>query len=86
MIKWKLYLFHQHDRALYQTTMVLEQDFPQIENEKAALQRSSLQVETVFLSDPELLKALPKLAKGRLSSMIGQLFLKQNLLLYWTRV
>ena len=60
----KLHLFHQHDRALYQTTDGLEQGFSSIEEaKKALLQEVLLQVETVFLSDPELLKALPKLAK-----------------------
>ena len=56
----KLHLFHQHDRALYQTTDGLEQGFSSIEEaKKALLQEVLLQVETVFLSDPELLKAFP---------------------------
>ena len=63
----KLHLFHQHDRALYQTTDGLEQGFSSIEEaKKALLQEVLLQVETVFLSDPELLKALPKLAKEQI--------------------
>ena len=36
------------------------------EAKKALLQEVLLQVETVFLSDPELLKALPKLAKEQI--------------------
>ena len=63
----KLYLFHQHDRALYQTIDGLEQGFSSIEEaKKALLQEVLLQVETVFLSDPELLKVLPKLAKEQI--------------------
>lgn len=63
----KLYLFHQHDRALYQTIDGLEQGFSSIEEaKKALLQEVLLQAETVFLSDPELLKALPKIEKEQI--------------------
>lgn len=60
----KLYLFHQHDRAIYQAIDGLEQGFSSIEEaKKALLQEALLQAETVFLSDPELMKTLPKLEK-----------------------
>ena len=63
----KLHLFHQHDRALYQTTDGLEQGFSSIEEaKKALLQEVLLQVKQYFCSDPELLKALPKLAKEQI--------------------
>ena len=62
-----IYVFHQHDRALYQTTDGLERGFSSIEEaKKALLQEVLLQVETVFLSDPELLKVLPKLEKEQI--------------------
>ena len=63
----KLYLFHQHDRAIYQAIDGLEQGFSSIEEaKKALLQEALLQAETVFLSDPELMKTLPKLEKEQI--------------------
>ena len=45
----KLHLFHQHDRALYQTTDGLEQGFSSIEEaKKALLQEVLLQVKQYF--------------------------------------
>ena len=50
MIEWgNSILFHQHDRALYQTTDGLEQGFSSIEEaKKALLQEVLLQVKQYF--------------------------------------